>query len=197
MTGPNGPKTVRELAGKTVAGPKGTVLHQTLVAALAAEGLNASDVNFIQMELPEARAALLSGRIDGALQAAALIIRNQEAGMRVLFTADGYITPLLLTAVRPDFAKRYPELLQTYLDVQKEAYKWIQQNTAEAIAIGARVQQVSEADGQNLYLWSGITDTLKESDLPALEADVEFLFEQKMIPQKVNPADFILPVAFK
>ena len=93
LTGPQGPKSVAELLGKTVAGPKGTVLHQMLVAALVSEGMGAADVNFIQMGLPEARSALLSGQIDGALQAAALIIRGEEAGMRVLITADGYLTP--------------------------------------------------------------------------------------------------------
>lgn len=196
LTGPAGPKTVRELRGKTVAGPKGTVLHQMLIAALVSEGMNANDVNFIQMDLPDARAALLSGNIDGALQAAALIIRDQEAGMKVLFTADGYVTPLLLSAVRPDFAKKYPELLQIYLDTQKEAYSWILANTAEAVAIGSKIQQISEADGMRLYDWSGMAPVLEQGDLPALEADVNFLFEQDMITGKINPADFILPAAF-
>jgi ABC-type nitrate/sulfonate/bicarbonate transport system substrate-binding protein len=197
MTGPNGPRTVRELRGKTVAGPKGTVLHQTLIAALVAEGMSARDVNFIQMELPDARAALLSGNVDGALQAAALIIRDLEAGMRILFTADGYVTPLLLSAVRPDFAKKYPELLQIYLDTQKEAYSWILANTAEAVAIGSKIQQISEEDGMRLYGWSGMAAVLEPEDLPALRADVDFLFEQEMITQRIDPADFILPAAFE
>jgi ABC-type nitrate/sulfonate/bicarbonate transport system substrate-binding protein len=167
-----------------------------LVAALVSEGMNANDVNFIQMDLPDARAALLSGRIDGALQAAALIIRGREAGMKVLFTADGYVTPLLLSAVRPDFAKNYPDLLQIYLDTQKETYSWILANPAEAVAIGSRIQQISEADGQRLYEWSGMASVLEQSDLPALTADVNFLLEQNMISQKANPADFILPAAF-
>jgi ABC-type nitrate/sulfonate/bicarbonate transport system substrate-binding protein len=197
VTGPKGPQTVRELRGKTVAGPKGTVLHQTLIAALVAEGMSARDVNFIQMELPDARAALLSGNVDGALQAAALIIRDLEAGMRVLFTADGYVTPLLLSAVRPDFAKNYPELLQIYLDTQKEAYSWILANTAEAVAIGSKIQQISEEDGMKLYGWSGMAAVLEPDDLPALRADVDFLFEQEMITQRIDPADFILPAAFE
>jgi ABC-type nitrate/sulfonate/bicarbonate transport system substrate-binding protein len=197
MVGPQGPKTVRELKGKTVAGPKGTVLHQMLVAVLVAEGLSTSDVNFVQMGLPEARAALLSGQIDGALQAAALVIRDEEAGMRVLFTADGYLTPLLLTAVRPAFARDYPELLQVYLDVQKEAYAWILANTDAAIAIGCGYQEIAIADGQKLYQWSGMAPVLEQGDIPVLEGDVQFLLEQGMIDRSVNPRDFIRPQAFE
>lgn len=196
LTGPEGPKTIRELKGKTIAGPKGTVLHQMLIAAIVSEGMSGNDVNFIQMDLPDARTALLSGKVDGALQAAALIIRDQEAGMKVLFTADGYVTPLLLSAVRPDFAKNYPELLQIYLNTQKEAYSWILSNTAEAVAIGSRVQKISEADGMKLYEWSGMALSLEQGDLPALTADVDFLFEQNMITRKVDPADFILSAAY-
>ncbi|MHC6203766.1 ABC transporter substrate-binding protein [Breznakiellaceae bacterium SP9] len=196
LVGPNGPKTVAELKGRTVAGPKGTVLQQMLVAALVSEGLRANDVNFIQMGLPEARAALLSGQIDGALQAAALIIRGQEAGLRVLLTADGYLTPLLLTAVRPAFARDYPELLQIYLDVQKEAATWILAHPDDAVAIGARYQQIAFEDGQRLYTWNGIASTLEESDVTALAVDVQFLLDQGMIERSVNPRDFIRPQAF-
>jgi ABC-type nitrate/sulfonate/bicarbonate transport system substrate-binding protein len=196
LTGPNGPRSVKELKGKTIAGPKGTVLHQMLIAALVSEGMSASDIQFIQMGLPEARTALLSGQIDGALQAASLIIRGEEAGLKTLFTADGYLTPLLLTAVRPAFAKQYPELLDLYLDVQKKAYTWIQANTAEAIAIGSRYQQISDADGAKLYQWGGMADVLEASDGEALKADVAFLLREKMITRSVDPQDFILKSAY-
>ncbi|MDR3343223.1 MAG: NrtA/SsuA/CpmA family ABC transporter substrate-binding protein [Treponema sp.] len=196
MTGPHGPQSVGELKGKTIAGPKGTVLHQMLIAALVAEGMGAADVTLMQMGLPESRTALISGQIDGALQAAALIIRDEEAGMKVLFTADGYLTPLLLTAVRPEFAKKYPELLQMYLDVQQQAYSWILANTTEAVAIGSKMQEIAEADGLRLYQWSGMAAALEPGDVPALSADVAFLLEQDMITQSVNPEDFILPIAY-
>ncbi|MDR2663711.1 MAG: ABC transporter substrate-binding protein, partial [Treponema sp.] len=196
MVGPNGPRSVRELKGKTIAGPKGTVLHQMLIAALVKEGMSAADVNLIQMGLPEARTALLSGRVDGALQAASLIIRSQEAKMRVLITADGYMTPILFTAVRPAFASRYPDLLKLYLDTQQAAYDWIAANTKEAVAIGARMQQISPEDGMKLFQWSGIGRIMESSDLPAVQADIDFLYEQEMIDRKVRPGDFILPGAY-
>jgi ABC-type nitrate/sulfonate/bicarbonate transport system substrate-binding protein len=196
MVREDGPRSVGELKGKTVAGPKGTVLHQTLIAALVKEGLSAADINFIQMGLPEARAALLSGQIDGALQAASLIIRDEEAGARVLFTADGYLTPLLFTAVRPDFAKQWPDLLKLYLDTQIEAFDWIAVNPREAVAIGAGYQQISQEDGMKLFQWGGIASVMDDGDLPALKADVEFLYEQGMIDSRVDPEDFVLSSAY-
>jgi len=196
MVGPNGPRSIRELRGKTVAGAKGSVLHQMLIAALLKEGMKASDIKFIQMDLNEARSALLANRVDAALQTSSLIIRNEEAGMRTLFTADGYINPLLFTAVRPAFAKNYPELLRVYLDQQNKAYDWIIANPAEAVEIGSRIHQISMEEGMKLYRWSGLTKAMETEDVTSLEADVDFLYQQDMIEQKINPRTFILPSAF-
>jgi len=196
MVGPNGPRTVRELKGKTVAGPKGTVVHQMLIAALVKEGMKASDVTIVNMGMAEARTALLAKRVDGAFQTAGLIIRNEEAGMRTLFTADGYLLPLLLTAVRPAFAKDYPELLQTYLNVQNEAHDWINANTVEAVAIGSRLLQFSPEEGMKLFRWSGMGKTMEADDITALYADVDFLYEQKMIERKIDPRQLVLPTAY-
>jgi ABC-type nitrate/sulfonate/bicarbonate transport system substrate-binding protein len=193
MVGPNGPRNIRELEGKTVAGAKGSVLHQMLIAALIKEGMKASDINFIQMDLAEARSALLANRVDAALQTSSLIIRNEEAGIRTLFTADGYINPLLFTAVRPIFAKNSPKLLRTYLDVQEKAYDWIIANTTKAVEIGSRLHEISMEDGMKLYQWSGFTKVMEEGDVSSLEEDVDFLYQQNMIEQKINPRTFIMP----
>lgn len=197
LTGPQGPSAIKDLKGKTVAGPKGTVLHQMLAAALTAEGLSMKDVDFISMGLPEARTALLSGKIDAALQAGSLIIRGMEAGLKVLFTADGFVTPILVTAVRPEFAKKYPDLLALYLKVQEDAYAWILGNLKEAVAIGSKIQKISETDGMQLYEWSGMASDFEDKDLDSMREDVKFLLEQNMIANSVNPADFVLPAAFK
>ncbi len=196
MVGPDGPRTVAELKGKTIAGPKGTVLHQMLVAALAREGLGVKDVGFVSMGLPEARTALLAGKVDGALQAASLIIRGEEAGLRTLLTADGYLTPLLVTAVRPAFAEKHPALLDLYLKTQAEAAEWILKNEAEAVEIGSKIHAISAADGKKLYDWNGMASVMTEEDLAAMKADVAFLLEQGMIRTSVDPAVFTVPAAF-
>jgi NitT/TauT family transport system substrate-binding protein/sulfonate transport system substrate-binding protein len=197
MVGAKGPRSIKDLKGKTVAGPKGTVLHQMLVAALVANGMTIKDVKFMQMGIPEARTALLSGRIDGALQAAATIIRDEDAGARILFTGDGYLNPVLYTAVRPAFAKEHPDLLQIYLNTQEQAYKWILANPKAAIAIGCKYQDIKQADGEKLYAWNGMTDTFTDADMQALKGDERFLYEQKMIDHEVNVEDFCLPILKK
>ena len=103
VAGPNGPATVADLKGKTVAGPKGTVLHQLLVAALTREGLKESDVKFVSMDLPKARTAMLGGSVDAALLAAGLVINSVKASARVLCTAEGLVVPKLVSAASDTF----------------------------------------------------------------------------------------------
>src|SRR4051794_38383057 len=69
LVGADGPADVPALKGRRVAGPKGTVLHQLLAAALAEHGLRLADVDQLNMDLASARAALLAGHVDAALLA--------------------------------------------------------------------------------------------------------------------------------
>ena len=129
---------VEDLKGKKVAGPKGTVLHQVLVAALQSKGLKASDVELIQMDIPKAHAALLGGHVDAALLAAGNIIQANAANAKTIATAQGYVDPLLVVAVSEKFAKENPQLLERIVKVHRSTTKWIEQNQDKAIAMGAK-----------------------------------------------------------
>ena len=96
---------IEDLKGKKVAGPKGTVLHQVLVAALKSKGMSINDVEFIQMDPGKAYAALMGKHVDAALLAASLIIKSNQAGAKTVVTADGLVNPLLVMAVSEKFAK--------------------------------------------------------------------------------------------
>jgi hypothetical protein len=48
-----------------------------------------------------------------------------------------------------------------------------------------------------LYEWSGMASDFEDKDLDSMREDVKFLLEQNMIANSVNPADFVLPAAFK
>ncbi|HKK48655.1 MAG TPA: ABC transporter substrate-binding protein, partial [Alkalispirochaeta sp.] len=192
VTMEDGPSSVEELAGKRVAGPKGTVLHQILVAALDNAGLRESDVEFFSMGLPDSRTALLSGEIDAALLAASLIIRTNEAGGRVIATAEGNAVPKLVVGVRPAFHEQYADLVDRYLAVQNEAMRYIDENQEEALAIGAEEHGITLEDARTLFGWADFTMTLRDSDVESIRDDVAFLLDQGLIDASVDPGAFVL-----
>ena len=82
-------QSVKDLKGKKIGGPKGTILHQVLLSALAAEGMSAEDVEFVNMDIPPAVAALQSGSLDAALVAGPGVYQATQNGARILKTGEG------------------------------------------------------------------------------------------------------------
>lgn len=187
----DGPKTFKDLKGKTIAGPKGTVLHQLLVAGLAKEGLSIRDVKFVQMGIPQSFSALMSGKVDAALIAAGALIKAEQAGKHVIATATGLVTPKLAMCASERFIKEQPELLKEVVAVQDEAYDWMMAHHDEAIALGAKEQNISIEDAEKLYARSHYTKRMNEDDIKSLDDDMAFMLENGMMRKKIDSHSFI------
>ena len=192
-----GPVKVTDLKGKKVAGPRGTVLHQTLVAALLKNGMKVSDVEFVPMKIPAALSAVTSGNVDAAMLSASAVIKAQAAGCRVITTAKGLVKVNLVTTVRKAFAEEHPEALAKIVSVQREALAWIKTHWDEAVAIGAKEHGISVEDAAKLASWSNYYNVLTESDIQGLEDDQKFLVENGMMQKKVDVRSLVLPSAMK
>ena len=186
---------IEDLKGKKVAGPKGTVLHQVLVAALKSKGMSINDVEFIQMDPGKAYAALMGKHVDAALLAASLIIKSNQAGAKTVVTADGLVNPLLVMAVSEKFAKENSALLERIVKVHRQTTKWIYENYDQAIAMGAKEAGVSLQDADKLAKWSHYFDVITDEDLQSLKSDQAFLLENDMMQNKVNTDQLVLPIA--
>ncbi len=177
---------IKDLKGKTVAGPRGTVLHQLLVAALKKEGLTMKDINFVSMDPPKAYAALAGGSVDAALLAAGLVIKANDAGMKTITTADGLVKPNLVMVARRAWAEENPETLARVVKVHRETLAWIRANKDEALAMGAKAQGVSTEVAAKLYDWSSFYDVLTEDDIKGMEEDKRFLIENGLMRTKIR-----------
>ena len=198
IVGPKGKTlSIKELRGKKVAGPRGTVLHQLLVAALKKEGMTINDVNFVQMGIPQSFAALMSGKVDAALIAAGALVKAEQAGKPIIATATGLVTPKLAMCAGKKFIDEKPELVKVVVAAQDEAYDWVMNNHKEAIALGAREQGISEADAERLYAWSHYNKRLNEDDIKSLDEDMTFLIENGMARKRVDSRSFILDSAME
>lgn len=193
----NGVTDIKGLKGKIVAGPKGTVLHQILVAALAREGMSINDVQFIQMDIPKAFAALESGRADAALLAANTVIKAQESGGRVIATADGLAVPKLAVAASESFIKNHPDRLEALLRAHDRAAAWIAANHDKAVAMGAEEQGVDIPTAEKLFTWSHFTQRFNQADLDSMNDDLAFMLENGMMRNRVDPGDIVLPCAME
>ena len=188
---PSGPPA--DLKGRRVAGPKGTALHQLLAAALDKARLSMQDVSFLQMDLPAARTALLSGQVDAALLAAANVTLAQAAGAHVVATADGYIKPQLVVAARGGFLRDHPQLVDLYVATHKEILQWIAAHREEALAIGAKEQGIPVAEARALADGSHFTADLGPAEVAALGADVDFMIRAGMLRSPVDPKALLRP----
>ncbi len=193
----DGPSSIKELKGKTIAGPMGTVLHQLLVAALAKEGMSIKDVQFTPMGIPQAFAALQGGKVDAALLAANMVIKSEAEGANTIATASGIVVPKLAMMASDDFIKNHPDRLQAVIAAHNDAWKWIENNKAEAIALGAKVQGLSVAEAQKLYDWSHFTQLFNQQDLESMKDDMTFLLENDMMRKAVDVNTLIIPEALE
>lgn len=191
----NGPASIRELKGMRVAGPKGTVLHQLLAAALAREGMGMEDIHFIQMEPPRAFAALLAGEVDAALLAAGLLLKAEEAGHNTLTTAEGLVVPKLVLAASDKFVKNHPERLKAVIRAHDKAAEWIAAHKEEALAMGAEEEGIDQESARKLYERSHFTQRLEKGDLESMREDMEFMLANGMMRESVDPQSMLLPEA--
>jgi sulfonate transport system substrate-binding protein len=196
LTRADGPKTVAELKGKTVAGPKGTVLHQLLGAALMKNNLKLADVDHINMDLPSARAALLAGKVDAVTLAGANALAVEAAGGRILVSGKGLIEPTLVIGVRGDLIKNHPEVIDAYLAAHRKALAFMKSNPDEALKLAADDQKISLDDARRTLAWYDFTLKLTDKDIANLNADQDFMIEAGMLKNRIDIAkDLIAPIA--
>lgn len=196
MTGANGPTTIEGLKGLKVAGPKGTTLNQLLAAALASKGMTLADVEYVNMDLPSARAALLAGQVDAATLAGNNALAVEAAGGRVLASGEGLIAPTAVIAVRGGFLRDHPELVARYFEAHRKALDFMAAHPDEALAIAAAEQKISLDDARKQMPWYDFSPVLTDADIANLEADQAFMLESGMLTKTVDiRADLVEPVA--
>ena len=179
-------KNIVDLKGRQIVGPKGTVLHHLLSAALNSSGVEMKDVYWVSMNLPASLTTLLGGRADAALLAAGGILAAEKAGFHALVKAKGLIETNLVLAARGDFAKEYPDIVRRVAKVNREALQWALTNKPQAIALGAKELQLSKEDAAKLFEWSHFYSDLTQKDIDALQNSQRFLLEQKMMNRSVD-----------
>ncbi len=200
MSMDGGPADIKSLKGKKVAGPKGTVLNQLLAAALAKEGLSLDDIEYMNMDLPTARAALLAGQVDAATLAGANAVQVEAAGGKAIVDGENLIAPTTVIGSSKAFIDANPELVQAYFAAHLKALDFIKTNEEEALQIAAEDQGLSLEEAKKQFALYDFTPRMTDADVANLSADQDFMIDAKMLEagNKIDiKKDLIAPLAFE
>jgi len=179
-------KTVADLKGKKVAGPKGTILHQLLLAALAKNGLAAADAAFVNMGIPQATAAMFAGSVDAALVAGPAVPKALESGARIIASGEGLLDATIVIAAGGAFVKNHPDLVRRYMKVHSEALKYMREHPDDVYRLAAEETGISEADVRKMYSWYDFSPAVTAADLADLEKTQDFLLANGLLAKKID-----------
>lgn len=179
-------KSPVDLKGKTIAGPKGTILHELLAAYLKKGGLTMKDVKFVSMGIPQALAALENGSADCALMAGPAAYNGEKKGLHVVTSGDGLVSGLTVTAVSGKFYKEHKDLVDTFLAVQKETLDYMKKNQDKALEMTAKATDLPTQAVKDMYGLYNFSMTITPEAIASLKSTQDFLVEAKMMDKKVD-----------
>ncbi|MBU5485728.1 NrtA/SsuA/CpmA family ABC transporter substrate-binding protein [Clostridium sp. MSJ-11] len=185
-------KSSKDLLGKKVAGPKGTVLHQLLLGTLEKDGLKQDDIEFINMGIPEALAALNNESVDVALLAGPAALNAIKAGGKVVANGEGIVEGTIVTAVSEKFLKENQELVNRFKKVHEDTIDYINNNLDEAMEITAKEVGLTPEETKEMYSWYDFDSNISDKDIEELKRTQEFMLKNGLQEKEINIEDLIV-----
>ncbi|MBI2853901.1 MAG: aliphatic sulfonate ABC transporter substrate-binding protein [Chloroflexi bacterium] len=128
-------KKVADLKGKKVATIKATAPHFYLLEALKANGLQASDIEFINMTIPDSEQALRAGQIDATVTGNWFGVRLLSQGIRAIDSTKE--TPIgrgtAVFVATDSFIASHPSFFPRYFKARQRATDWANANRNAAL----------------------------------------------------------------
>lgn len=175
-----------DLRGKKVAGPKGTILHELLVAWLAGAGMTENDIDFLSMGIPDSQAALAGGSVDAALLAGPTAYNMEKDGFPVVTDGTGLTEATIVVAASGAYIEKHPDEVKAFLEAQQEVLDTIDADKAAAMETTARETELTVEAVEEMYPMYDFDMTIRDTDIEAMKKTVVFMKDNGMIEQDVD-----------
>lgn len=183
-----------DLAGKKIAGPKGTILHELLIAYLGTAGLTENDVEFVSMGIPEAQAALAGGAVDCALLAGPVAYNMAKDGYSVVTTGKDLVDATIVVATSQAFYEKNPLLVKAFLKAQEGIRQYMQDNPEEILEITAKETELSIEAVEEMFPMYNFDTEITAADIASMKKTEQFMQDNDMIENPVDIEGLILKV---
>ena len=174
-------KNQNDLYGKKIGGPVGTNLHQMLVAYLWLNGMTLDNVEFTNMAIPDAKAALEAGELDLALLGGPAAYQAKEEGLNEVTNGKGLIDAIICVASSEDFIKNHPDVVDAINDAQEEISAFMEENPDEVREIVKKELDLDDKAYDAMYPMYDFSTKLEEEDIKGFERTKDFMLKNGMI----------------
>ena len=185
-------KSAEDLRGKTIAGPAGTNLHQLLVAYLEEAGMTIDDVNFVNMKIPDAKAALDGNSIDVALLAGPTAYKAGKQGYNLVTDGKGLTDAVIAVAVTEKFYNEHKEDIETFMNGEENVMKFINENYDETMEIVAKELDLDKSAVEEMFKQYDFSLETTDADVKAFQNVADFMLKTGMIENEVNAEDLFI-----
>ncbi|WP_238008425.1 aliphatic sulfonate ABC transporter substrate-binding protein [Dactylosporangium sp. AC04546] len=137
--------SVAQLKGRKVAATKGTDPYFFLLQSLKEVGLTSKDVEVVNLQHADGKAALERGDVDAWAGLDPIMAQTQvDSGSKLIYRNKAFNSYGTLNA-REDFLAKYPAVAQLVVNAYEKAKAWIAANPDQAVELLARESKVSPA----------------------------------------------------
>lgn len=174
-------KSPKDLKGKKIGGPAGTNLHQELLAYLDKEKMTEKDVEFSNMSIPDAAAALDSGNLDVALLGGPAAYKAKEAGLHEITNGENLIDAIICVASSEKFAKDHPDVIKALDDAQAEISKFMEDEKDQTKEIVKKELDLDDKAYDYMFPMYDFSTKITDKDKEGFERTKKFMLDNKMI----------------
>ncbi|WP_433706803.1 ABC transporter substrate-binding protein [Paenibacillus illinoisensis] len=189
----DGPKTVKDLEGKTIAIQKGSFMHRYVVGLLQEEGV--TDYKLVHMLIPDATAALARGDVDATTNLGVPALKLLDQGYTHLDDASKHPTLLgtSATVVSEDYLTKFPDFPKVWNEAREKALADLKQHEDEYYQFLAEIGDTTPELAKQVNPISDIKDTaFTDEGIKLLEGTKNFLYEEKLAKKDFNISDWQL-----
>lgn len=188
----NSIKSAEDLRGKTIAGPVGTNLHQLLLEYLDKAGMTINDVNYVNMSIADAKAALDGGSVDAALVAGATAYKSKQQGYNLVTDGEGLTDAIIAVAVREDFYNKHKDVIDMFMNAEGKIVEYMENNYDETMDIVAKELDLDKSAVEEMYTQYDFNHKITEEDRKAFQNVADFMYNSGMIEKKFDTSGLFL-----
>lgn len=174
------------LKGKKIAGPTGTNLHELLIAYLKKANMSINDVEYLNMSIPDAAAALESGAIDVAMLGGPAGYKAVKSGKHEVTNGKGLIDAIICVATSEKFYNEHKDVIDKLMEGQKEIADYMANNDKETRDIVMKALSLDEEAYDTMYKMYDFSTEITDKDKEGFERTKNFMLDTKMIDKDID-----------